>query len=539
MPQIPRQAEQALENGDFAQAQALLGHHLQSNPLDIRALSLKCHAEIALAEFDTARATAVEIGKIDADSFEFHAAMGAVLTDEPTSPKEIGTVLRAIQHMERAIAIANAQAGLSPLVRSRLHYNLANARHHLYLCRRARPGSSLHDILDSHGDAIADFDAALRANPDNVEAWVNKGNLLDEAGRYVESLDCYLEALRRNSKHSMALGNRGLALAVLALRLPEPYRTRCVMEAGFFLKAALSAGEFGERYKNDGQLRAIVDSVLKLDAFENADDVVTHLMEHMKSPQALPRSLGGVKSSDFSQFADAVVSSLGLRLAFGEDFLLRSALPEDWVDVPFFLSGIRMLRAGERLFLVSLIDRYRTARNLLVLALSDVREFQMLSNPGRAGFPAFSMNEEMLKDSLKSAVDLMDSVAYFLVDVSGLSCERVTFSGPNSLFFKTTLFDDNQENQQLLALASLSREVSRGEYAWLEGFRNARTHEYLLFRGEAEAIEHSRRIDKYHLAVVGEFIERSVQALRIARAAILYTILYVIGLDTLAEDAVE
>ena len=113
MPQILRQAEEALEEGDFPQALALLAKHLQANPVDIRALSLKCHAEIGLAKFDTAFATAEKIGEIYPDSLEFHASMGAVLTDQLSSSKEIGTVHRAIQHMERAIKIANSRSEIA------------------------------------------------------------------------------------------------------------------------------------------------------------------------------------------------------------------------------------------------------------------------------------------------------------------------------------------------------------------------------------------------------------------------------------------
>src|SRR2546426_2396410 len=483
MPDPLKLADEALDREDFSTATKILEEHLQSNPVDVRALSLKCFAEIALARFDTARETAQRIGKIDSSSFEFHQAMGALLTDDPSFPTEMGTIQRAIDHMEEAIRIAGSRPSLTTLVRSGLHYNLANARHQLYLSRRVSPKWSLAEILDAHSDAMAAFDAALRANPKNVEAWVNKGNLLDEAGRYIESLDCYEEALRLNPKHSMARGNRGVALARLAADLPDQYRNSCLREAGFFLRAGVSAGEFKLRCESDVQLNRFVINILKMDPFDDAEHVVTHFMTHARTTRQFPRGLGVTKPPDFRSFADAVTRSYRLRLAFSEDFLLQSSTTEEWVDFPSFLSQMKRLPADTRVFVVALIDRYRTARNLLVLSLTSIAEFDVLSAPNRPGFPSFSMNEEMLKDSLKTAVDLLDSVAHLLVRVCGYHPQgRITFGGPNSLFFKTPVFEDNRANQQLLAIASLSREMSRGEYTWLDGFRNARTHEYLLFR---------------------------------------------------------
>ncbi len=533
MPDFLRLAEEALDREDFSTAAEILEEHLQSNPLDVHALSLKCFVEVALDRFDMARETAERIANIDSNSFEFHQAMGAVLTDDPSSPKEMGTIRRAIDHMEEAIRIADSRPSLTSLVRSGLHYNLANARHQLYRSRRVSPRSSLADILDAHSDAMAAFDAALKANPESVDAWVNKGNLLDEAGRYIESLDCYGEALRLNPKHSMARGNRGVALARLASDLPDQYRNACLREAGFFLRAAMSAGEFRQRCESDVQLNRFVASIFELDRFEDAEIVVAHFLTHARSTGQLPRGLGKAKPPDFRRFADAITKSYRLRLAFSEDFLLQSSTTEEWVDFPSFLSQMKHLPADTRVFVVALIDRYRTARNLLVLSLASISEFDVLSAPDRPGFPSFSMNEEMLKDALKTAVDLLDSVAHLLVRVCGYHPQgRITFGGPNSLFFKTTVFEDNRENQQLLAIASLSREISRGEYIWLDGFRNARTHEYLLFRSTIDPVGQLQGTDEYHLVGTDEFLEKAVKGLRITRAAILYTVLFVFGLES-------
>ena len=45
-----------------------------------------------------------------------------------------------------------------------------------------------------------------------------------------------------------------------------------------------------------------------------------------------------------------------------------------------------------------------------------------------------------------------------------------------------------------------------------------------------------QRTDEYHLVETNEFLEKAVKALRITRAAILYTILFIFGLESKEED---
>lgn len=46
------------------------------------------------------------------------------------------------------------------------------------------------DCLDKLEDAIASYDAALQIDPDNAEAWFNKGMTLKKKGQINESTQC-------------------------------------------------------------------------------------------------------------------------------------------------------------------------------------------------------------------------------------------------------------------------------------------------------------------------------------------------------------
>ena len=46
-------------------------------------------------------------------------------------------------------------------------------------------------------DAIKHYDKALEREPNNVEAWTNKGSVLGNMGKYNEAIECYDRALER------------------------------------------------------------------------------------------------------------------------------------------------------------------------------------------------------------------------------------------------------------------------------------------------------------------------------------------------------
>lgn len=58
--------------------------------------------------------------------------------------------------------------------------------------------------------AMADYDAALRADPRLQFAWLNKGNILSATSDFTSALDCYNNALALDPDFAAALFNRGI-----------------------------------------------------------------------------------------------------------------------------------------------------------------------------------------------------------------------------------------------------------------------------------------------------------------------------------------
>lgn len=62
--------------------------------------------------------------------------------------------------------------------------------------------------LKRYDEAVACYDRAIQLEPGNVDAWYKKGNTLNELKRHDEALDHYNQALQLNPDHDFLYGNR-------------------------------------------------------------------------------------------------------------------------------------------------------------------------------------------------------------------------------------------------------------------------------------------------------------------------------------------
>ena len=76
-------------------------------------------------------------------------------------------------------------------------------------------GKEPEEARKKYEKAIECYDRALEINPNFVEAWNNKGNVLDELGRYEEAIECYDKALEINPNYAEAWNNKGVTLSML------------------------------------------------------------------------------------------------------------------------------------------------------------------------------------------------------------------------------------------------------------------------------------------------------------------------------------
>ena len=73
----------------------------------------------------------------------------------------------------------------------------------------------LYQYGDQPVKAIADYDQAIRLNPENAVGYINRGVAYDDLGEYEQAIADYDQAIRLNPEDAVAYNNRGVAYSEL------------------------------------------------------------------------------------------------------------------------------------------------------------------------------------------------------------------------------------------------------------------------------------------------------------------------------------
>ena len=77
------------------------------------------------------------------------------------------------------------------------------------------------DIIDTLMKAKDCYQGSLEIDENQPDHWINKGNVLDYLGRYLEAIECYDTAILKDYKYYNAWGNRGITCWKLSGFLTE------------------------------------------------------------------------------------------------------------------------------------------------------------------------------------------------------------------------------------------------------------------------------------------------------------------------------
>ncbi len=122
------------------------------------------------------------------------------------------------------------------------------------------------DSLNHYEEALAEYEKAIRLNPDYASAWYNKGLDLYHLERHEEAIKAYEETIKQDPEYAAAWNNKGVSLAKLvryeealksyeeAIRIKPDYANPC------YNLAVLSA------YKNEkDKMLAYLKKAIDLD----------------------------------------------------------------------------------------------------------------------------------------------------------------------------------------------------------------------------------------------------------------------------------
>ena len=255
-------------------------------------------------------------------------------------------------------------------------------------------------------------------------AWTNYGNLLDVAGRNVEALSAYDEALLLKPDSGLAMGNKGVALKYFAGEMPG-YSHLLYHEAIHLLETAIQSQDVPE---------------IAQPKFQRALAHLTIVIEHHRlsnSPMDREYYEGIRPKGDFQAFLCQFCASHNLFLSpvfhFGKD------------EMPFYGDPLHLLVESDRAaearlkkymwFLNEIKQEYVLGRFFLVQSqfksdVIDAVDMGVTLVQPEFGFPVyFGTNIQLLQSALKQAVSVLDKVAYFLYDYCKLKTkpDQVSF----------------------------------------------------------------------------------------------------------------
>jgi tetratricopeptide (TPR) repeat protein len=185
--------------GEYESAIATIDKSIDTNPLNIEALSLK--GDILSAE-----------GKKE-EAIDFYNKVISIDPSDSDAWFKKGSTYYELNQYEKAIESSKELIRRDP--DNKAAYNLeANA-----LRKKAeeggRPVAAGDDQQLNAGvyeAAIASYDKAIKIDQNYISAWNNKGIALGELSRFAESIACFEEAIRINSSFAEGWNNKGVSL---------------------------------------------------------------------------------------------------------------------------------------------------------------------------------------------------------------------------------------------------------------------------------------------------------------------------------------
>ncbi len=213
------QASQWIDQGRFAQAEALLRQSLQAGSSP-HAHYLMGFTLIRLYRFEEAESHLRQALRMDPQQPEWLHALGKALIEQGRNKAAFGVLGQALQQRREAkYHFARAMCALN-------QGDSRTAESELRLCLGQEPGHNealfkLGSILIDRGDyraAIPFLQSCLKGNPGHLESRFSLGLALSRTGRHQEAAEAFEAVLREVPGHVGALYNSGRALMRLNRR---------------------------------------------------------------------------------------------------------------------------------------------------------------------------------------------------------------------------------------------------------------------------------------------------------------------------------
>jgi tetratricopeptide (TPR) repeat protein len=449
--------------------------------------------------------------------------LGGLLIDIGTWKNDIAVVRRGTDYAEYVLR----ETPLEQIWPGQ-YYNVANGYMELWR-QQSREAFKTGDIPVEFRKAKSYYRSAIElveSNPSAVERYlrcqllVNYANCLSSAARGIEAIDFYDKALALDPLMGQALGNKALELEHFA-PLAHGHIHALFLETLRLVTMALN----GRLDKPAAQ------------AFVKCRDRISHIVNQHDSMQAEEVAYTP-PVSPFHQFLREFCIRHNL-------YLTPSAFLSDRKHIvhgdPMFISKITAPLADERkfdryiTFLNQIKEDYVSARFFLIQSQFPSNAIDVIDIDVTLYYPLdYSMHGaylQLLKMSMKLAMDLLDKIAVFVLDYCSVKSLPI-----HNTYFSNLWFEQNspdhlraelaaRENPFLYALSDLASDLAKGgSYEVLNQHRNALTHRYLAVHDMVIHTEANMDIPRI---TVRQLFENCVLAMKVARASVMYLIMFV------------
>jgi|GEM_PF-3371443 len=353
------------------------------------------------------------------------------------------------------------------------------------------------------------------------QVWTNYGNCLDRVGRCIEAIDAYDAALRINPQMGMALGNKAIAISYLA---PMMYGHTHLfyLEATRLLRSAVEQPIPSEARLDFEHKLEQLDRILGVHGEMKPEEV-----QGIKPQTSFHRFLCEF-CARHSLFLNPATFLGGQGAAFYGDPMFISTMYADIADRDKFDRYVT--------FLNEIKQDYVMGRYFLVQSQYQTTEIDVVDVGVSVFYPLdyslYSTYTQLLKAANKQAIDVLDKIACFIYDYCKLSTP-----GLDKVSFRN-IWGGNQKmrgdlaafaSPHLFALFSLAQDISerkawQGDWSHLYRHRNALTHRFLVLHEMQLTNQTNEDIPR---AQVDKFLDDTILAFKIARAALVYLILFV------------
>jgi len=284
-----------------------------------------------------------------------------------------------ISHIKEAISHLEIVIKEMPQNDVYSYYSVGNAYYALAMFYFKKNNRELNQcIIDYLEIAKDNYQKSLDLNTKQPKAWINKGNIFHNLGRYFEAIECYDLAILIDNKHYNAWGNRGLTCWHLSQIVTNKEDSNLLFHHAMIYLAIEKI--LNPEYQIDENTKKYIDKYIDMNHISlNFEDFIKEQLPKKLSMHGDYFNLYKPKEGDFSTFYKTFCRNHRLFLNTHFDCTNCELTTKDLLEFSFIHNINDTIKPYElRKKLNAILDEYKTARSLLALSQYKHKDFMFL-----------------------------------------------------------------------------------------------------------------------------------------------------------------